>query len=180
MVGQDMLCPHCMRTRDHNRAMSWREGRRRCAWELHQQGWTQPHIAAALGVTQGAVSQWLTRATVQGVAALQDHPPPGRPPGLTSDQRVQLVGLLTQGAEACGFRGAVWSCGRVAHLIREQFGVRYHPAHVSRLLKQLGWTPQRPIVRATQRDDDAIAAWYAQRWPALKKRRAGEARPSSG
>jgi transposase len=99
---------------------------------------------------------------------------------LTSDQRVQLVGLLTQGAEACGFRGAVWTCGRVAHLIQEQFGVRYHPAHVSRLLKQLDWTPQRPIGRATQRDDDAIAAWYAERWPALKKRRARAAKPSSG
>jgi transposase len=169
-----------MNTRAHNQAMSWREGRRRRAWELHQQGWTQQHIAEALGVTQGAVSQWLTRATAQGGAALQDRPPPGRPPGLTSDQRGQLVDLLTQGAEACGFRGAVWTCRRVAHLIKEQFGLRYHPAYVSRLLKQLDWTPQRPIVRATQRDDDAIAAWYEERWPALKKRRARLAKLSSG
>jgi transposase len=175
-----MLCSQYMSTGDHRQPMSWHEGRRQRAWELHLQGWTQQQIAEALGVTQGAVSQWLTHATTQGVAALQDHPPPGRPPLLTPVQRAHLVELLTQGAEACGFRGAIWTCGRVARLIREQFGVSYHPAHVSRLLKDLGWTPQRPIVRATQRDEDAIAAWYAERWPALKKRRTGQGARSSG
>jgi transposase len=157
-----------MSTREHNQSMSWHEGRRLRAWDLHLKGWTQQHIAEALGVTQGAVSQWLKRATMHGVAALYTHPP-GRPPLLTPDQRVHLVGLVTQGAEAFGFRGAVWTCGRIAHLIDEQYGVSSHPAHVSRLLKHLEWTPQRPLVRATQRDEDAITTWYVERWPALKK-----------
>jgi transposase len=175
-----MLFRQRMNTRDHDQTRSWREGRRRRAWARHLQGWTQPRIADALGVTQGAVSQWLTRATTQGVTALQDRPASGRPPLLTPDQRAHLVELLTQGAEAFGFRGAVWTCRRVAHLIRAQFGVSYHPAHVSRRLKHLEWTPQRPIVRATHRDDDAIAAWYSARWPALKKRRDGRGARSSG
>jgi transposase len=143
-------------------------------------GWTQTHIAEALGVTQGAVSQWLKRATLGGVAALRDQPPPGRPPSLSPAQLVQLEALLQQGAEAFGFRGALWTRRRVAHLIREQFGVSYHPGHVSRLLQQLGWTPQRPIQRATQRDDDAIATWYAERWPALKKSRSVKGARSCG
>jgi transposase len=167
-----MLCSMPMSTRDPNQPLTWHEGRRLRAWDLHLNGWTQQHIAEALGVTQGAVSQWLKRATAQGVEALHDHPPPGPTPLLTPEQRTLLVALLTQGAEAFGFRGAVWTCRRVAHLIHEQFGIRYHPSHVSRLLKQLDWSPQRPIVRATQRDEDAIAAWYAVRWPALKKSRA--------
>ena len=50
--------------------LDWREGRRRRAWELKQQGWKQQDIAAALGVTPGAVSQWLTRARQQDVEAL--------------------------------------------------------------------------------------------------------------
>jgi transposase len=159
---------------------SWREWRRRRAWDLHQQGWTQQQIAQALAVTQGAVSQWLHQAHLQGVAALRDHPAPGARPLLTTDQHALLVALLLEGAAASGFRGDVWTSKRVTQLIKEQFGVSYHPGHVRRLLRQLGFSPQRPIVRAAQRDEQAIAEWYSDRWPALKKRRGVKAALSSG
>jgi transposase len=146
----------------------------------HQQGWTQQHIAHALAVTQGAVSQWLKRATLQGPQSVRDHPAPGAQPLLDREQQGQLVALLLEGAAAFGFRGAVWTCRRVAQLIKEQFGVSYHPAHVSRLLARLGWTPQKPIIRATQRDEAAIAAWYSERWPALKKSACEKDESSSG
>ena len=80
--------------------------------------------------------------------------------------------LLSHGAEVWGFRGELWTCARVAAVIQEEFGVLYSRAHVSRLLKALEWTPQRPIERASQRDEAAIAAWRTKRWPLLKKRRA--------
>ena len=169
-----------MSTTAHNRSRSWREGRRQRAWALYQEGWTQARIATALGVTQGAVSQWLTRAARHGPTVLADQPIPGRPPLLNPSQRAQLVELLTQGAEAHGFLGEVWTRRRVARLIQEHFAIRYHPTHVGRLLRQLGWTPQKPIVRATQRDEGAVAAWYNESWPALKKRRYGKAESSSG
>jgi transposase len=88
---------------------------------------------------------------------------------LSTAQLAQLVELLRQGAEAHGFLGDVWTRRRVAQLIKDEFAISYHPTHVGRLLRQIDWTPQRPIVRATQRDEAAIAAWYAERWPALKK-----------
>src|SRR5580765_4747561 len=158
----------------------WHEGRRLRAWDLHRMGWSQTHSADALGVTQGAVSQWLKRATLGGAEALRAHPPPGRPPLLSPAQLAQLETLLQQGAEAFGFRGALWTRRRVAHLIQEQVGVSYHPGHVSRLLRQIGWTPQRPLQRATQRDDDASAAWYAERWPTLKNRLSATGEGSCG
>jgi transposase len=158
----------------------WREGRRLRAWELAQQGWTQSAIAAALGVTQGAVSQWLRRARAGGVAALRRRPAPGAPPKLTPAQRAQVPALLARGAAAFGFRGNVWTAPRIATVIETHFGVRYHPAHVSRLVRARGWSVQRPVQRATQRDEAAIARWYAERWPTLKKGRPKKAGRSSG
>ena len=149
----------------------WREARRFRAWELKQQGWQQRMIAAALGVTPGAVSQWLKRAAAGGVAALRTRLRPGPTPKLTAEQRARIPELLARGAEVYGFVGDVWTAPRVAAVIEREFGVRYHPAHVSRLLRALGWSVQQPTRRATQRDQAAIAAWYTERWPALKKGR---------
>ena len=159
----------------------WREERRKRAWALKQQGWLQKDIAAALGVSEGAVSQWLKRAReAGGVAALGRRPPPGMTPRLSQEQRAQIPMLLAQGAEAYGFRGDVWTATRVAEVIQRTFGVCYHRDHVSRLLRQVGWSRQQPVQRATQRDAQAIQQWYEQRWPVLKKGRRQRGAPSSG
>jgi transposase len=148
----------------------WREGRRFRAWELRQQGWTQQQIAAALGVSQSAVSRWLTRARTAGVAALRHRRAPGATPKLTPDQHALIPGLLARGAEAWGFRGQVWTRARVAEVIQRTFGVRYHPAHVSRLLRRLRWSPQKPIRRARQRKEHQITQWRETTAAGLKKR----------
>ena len=119
--------------------LDWREGRRRRAWELKQAGWKQTEIAAALGITSGAVSQWLTQARADGVEeGLRAHPASGRPPKLTPQQRAQLPALLDRGAEAYGFRGQVWTCKRVVEVIHHAFGVTDDPSPVGRLLQTLG------------------------------------------
>jgi transposase len=84
-------------------------------------------------------------------------------------QRVQLKALLAQGAMAHGFRGEVWTCERVVKVIRKEFGTNYHPAHVSRLVRALGLSLQKPMRRANQRDEEAIKHWKEERWPELKK-----------
>ena len=151
-------------------ATDWREGRRLRAFELKQQGWSQQRIAEALGVSKGAVSQWMKRARDGGgVEALKRRPAPGARPRLSKQQRRKLPELLERGAEAHGFRGEVWTCARVAEVIRREFGVLYHPAHVSRLVRKLGLSLQKPVRRANQRDEEAIERWKEQRWPQLKK-----------
>lgn len=170
-----------MTTTPKTRPADWREGRRLRAWELHQQGWTQTRIAEALGVTQGAVSQWLTRARAGGgVEALRRRPAPGRRAALTDAQQSQIPALLARGAEAFDFRGDVWTAPRVATLLKRVFGVRYHPAHVSRLLRRLGLSVQKPVTRASQRNEAAIQAWRDERLPALKKMRDASGARSSG
>ena len=152
-------------------AADWREGRRLRAWELKQEGWPQQRIADALGVSKGAVSQWMKRARQGGVEALKRRPAPGAPPRLSEEQRAEVPKLLERGAQAHGFRGDVWTCERVAEVIRREFGVSYHPAHVSRLLKALRQSLQKPQRRANQRDEEAIEDWKQERWPSLKKGR---------
>lgn len=150
-------------------ATDWHEGRRLRAWELKREGWKQQEIADALGVSKGAVSQWMKRGREGGIESLRRRIAPGALPRLNAEQRERLAKLLTYDAEAYGFRGKVWTCARVAELIRRQFGVRYHPAHVSRLLKSLGLSLQKPQRRAYQRDQEAIERWKEKRWPELKK-----------
>src|SRR5918997_6102267 len=165
-----------MNSTPHN----WREARRLQAWHLKQQGWSQRHIAQALGVSEGAVSHWMTRAG-GGVEALRHRPPPGAPSRLTDEQRAHLPTLLQQGPKAYGFRGAVWTRSRVAAVIRLEFGVTYHPAHVGRVLQTICWTLQKPARRARQRDEAAITRWRDEIWPTLKKgqRNSNKASPSS-
>jgi transposase len=149
---------------------TWREGRRLRAWELFQQGWGQRQIARVLGVSEGAVSQWLAKARQAGGSALLDRPPPGRPPRLTPEQQARVVALLRLGAPAFGFHGDLWTRKRIREVIRREFGVTYSPAHISRLLRQWDWTRQKPVPCARQRDEAAIQAWRAHQYPALVKR----------
>jgi transposase len=85
---------------------------------------------------------------------------------LTTEQLEQLPGCSSREQRLMAQAGAVWTTERVAVLINKQFGVSYHPAHVSRLLKGVKYRVQQPIERATQRDEKAITTWKDGRWPA--------------
>jgi transposase len=148
----------------------WKEGRRLRAWELSQQGWKQKEIAVALGVSKGAVSQWLSRAKAEGIEGLRRHPAPGPQPKLSAEQLAQLPQMLAQGAEAFGSPGEVWTTQRVAEVIKRHVGVSSHPAHCSRILRALKYSVQKPVERATQRDEAAIERWSKEHWPELKKK----------
>lgn len=154
----------------------WRTWRRLRAVDLKQRGWCQRDIAEALEVREETISRWLACAAVGGRPALWSHPPPGRPGRLSAAQQQMIPELLWHGPEAWGFRGQVWTCARIARVLAEEFGVRYHRGHVSRLLSQLRWTPQVPIRRALQRDEAAIRRWRDLVWPQLRQRARRERR----
>jgi transposase len=144
--------------------------RRYRALELKREGWTREEVAEALGVSKRAVSKWMRAVRQEGKAGLRARPHLGAAPRLSPAELALLPELLAAGAEAYGFRGEVWTCARVAMVIEWGFGVAYHKDHVSRLLQALDWTPQKPIKRATQRNELEIARWRTEVWPELKKR----------
>jgi transposase len=152
------------------------EWRRYRALYLKRRGWPQRDIAEALDVSEVALSGWLARIRDGGPEALRARPVPGRPPRLSPAQTRTIPELLWHGPEAYGFRGQVWTCARVARVIEGEFGVRYHKDHVGRLLKRLHWTPQQPIQRAIQRDEEAIRRWRDETWPELSRRARRERR----
>jgi len=145
-----------------------RAWRRMRAWASQQAGWRGKEIAKALKVSAGAVSGWLKRARAAGVEARRRRPAPGPTPKLTPEQRAALPDLLARGAAASGFIGDVRTTRLVVAVIKQEFGVRYHPAHVSRLLRREGLSLQKPIHRASQRDEAQIVAWREETWPALQ------------
>jgi transposase len=146
---------------------SWKIERRRRTFELKARGWKQRDVAEAFGVSEAAVSRWLSGPS--DPAAWGGKGRAGRRPRLSAAQLQQLPAFLVRGAPAYGFRGEVWSAARVAKVIRDEFGVSYEKSYVTRLLKRLHWTPQQPAQRASQRDEAKIAAWRGQRWPEIKK-----------
>src|SRR5436305_5529790 len=153
--------------------LEWRRFR---ALHLKRQGWSRRDIAEALGVAPKSGGRWFARARDGGPEGLRAHPSPGPPPKLSAAQKRLTPEFLWHGAEAYGFRGEVWTCARITQVIEEEFGVRYHKDHVGRLLRELHWTPQVPIRRATQRDEGAIRRWRDEAWPDLLRRARRERR----
>jgi transposase len=145
------------------------ERRRRKAIQLLQQGLQPVDVARKLGVDRRSVRRWRASFEQEGPAGLQARPAPGRPTKLARRQKEQLERDLLKGAQAWGWSTDLWTCPRVADLIENRFGVRYHVDHIGRLLRRLGWTPQKPTRRARERDEEAIQGWDKKDWERLKK-----------
>ena len=109
--------------------------------------------------------------------ALRRAPHFGGQSGSTRQQRQEFVRLLKEGALAAGFSTELWTAPRIAQLIETKFSVKLVPTSVWRLLGRLGWSVQRPTGQARERDERAVRAWRAKRWPDSKNRCA--TRPSN-
>ena len=134
------------------------------AVQLVKQGESPMVVARVLGVTSTSVHRWRRMARHRG--GLRAKPAPGRPRRMSDRQLRHLRVLLQQGAVAHGWSNQWWTAGRVAILIERHFGVRYHPEHVRKLVRQrLHWTSQKPQKHARERNDEEVERWIATEWP---------------
>jgi transposase len=136
-----------------------------------ERGLSQSEIARQVRVGRQSVARWVHQYRAQGKSALRKAGRAGRKPRLSEKQRQQLEKLLVAGPERLGYETPLWTCPRVAHLIEQEFDVRYHEGHVWKILVGLGWSPQRPEGRARERNEEQIQQWKKRVWPALKKKR---------
>lgn len=150
--------------------------RRMRAANMLRRGYTQAQVAEHLGVSRQSVSRWAATAASAGQAGLRKAGRAGRIPKLDETQRVELIKLLKAGALARGYGTDLWTLKRVGRLIEKHMGLRYSESGVWHVLANLGFSCQRPVGRALERDESAIQQWKRKRWPTLKKtpKRAGK------
>jgi transposase len=154
------------------------EARRRRAAEYFHARKPLPEIADLVGVHLSSVKRWKRAWKSGGVKALAAKPHPGPAEKLSVEQKQELVAVLKAGPLAAGYRTDLWTCRRVAEVVRKRFCVSYHPDHVGRILHDLGFTPQKPQRVAREQDAAAVERWRKHDWPRIKKRLAAEGQAS--
>lgn len=154
------------------------EAQRRIAGRLLLEGRKVAEVARLVGASWSAVKRWKVAVEKGGLDGLAAKPHPGKRPRLSAKQREKLIAILKRGPLAAGYETDLWTCPRVAELIRRHFGVTYHAAHVWKILHSLGWSAQKPQQRARERDEQAVERWRKRHWPRLKK--VPRRRPSPG
>lgn len=153
------------------------EQRRMKAARLFDQGMSQAGVARQLGVHRQSVNRWHQAWNKNGTKALKRAGRAGRKPRLQAAQLEQVRRGLKAGPEALGYGATLWTTDRVVDLIERETGQKYHPGHVWKILRSLGWSCQRPVGRATQRDEPAIRRWKRVRWPEIKKKPSSSSAP---
>ena len=157
--------------RTHGSAEQLEQRRRRAICLVVEEGLSVTETACRVQADRRTVTRWMQAFRAGGAEALAAKPHPGRASFLTYAQKDDLLERMLSGARAQGFDTDLWTCPRVKELIEREYGVAYHVDHIPRLLRSLGFSPQKPQRRAVERDEEAIERWVREAWPRVKKRR---------
>lgn len=130
---------------------------------------SQAEIARQLGVSRATVSDWAKVVESQGIKGLKSKKARGVEAKLSQEQKQRLKKILDQGALRHGFSTDRWTLERVQQVIQEKFKTSYHPKYLSRLLRQLGFSPQKPMPQAIEQEKELVRAWLEKDWVRIKK-----------
>ena len=155
------------------------EARRHHGLRLLDEGRSLEEVGRLLECAPSSVMRWRDARAAGGKEALRVRRAPGRPLKLKPRDRSRLAKRLLRGARANGYATELWTTARIAQVIYREFRVRYHRAHVSRVLRAMGWSVQKPERRALERNEERIADWKRKTWPQIKKKPLGWAPTSS-
>lgn len=138
--------------------------------ELDASGYNQVQISKMLSCSQAWVSKILRRYEKDGQSGiLSGQNQKGLKQRISQEQLTQLEEFLLEGALHHGFATDNWTRERIAELIKQKFNISYHPSHISRIMKQIGFSLQKPITKSYKQDKKAVAKWKNETLPALKK-----------
>jgi len=141
---------------------------------------SQSEVARRVGVTRQTVHIWKRRLEeASGAVGKLRARALGRPTKLSQEQLDGLRAILLAGALTAGFPTELWTIRRVRAVIAQRFAVKYGTSGCWSLLREMGFSPQKPEKRATQRNEQAIELWKRKTWPGLKKRPSAKGARSS-
>lgn len=149
-----------------------REGREKArlkAGRLFSKGISQAEVARRFGATRTAALYWHRAWKKKGAAGLKSKGHPGFASRLTKEKRAKFKRAIEQGPGHHGFETQLWTLSRLAAVMKKTTGVRFGHNHTWEVVRSLGFTCQKPHLRARERDEQAIAEWKAKRLPGLKK-----------
>jgi transposase len=144
------------------------------AIQLLAQGHTRPDVARILGVAESSIYVWQKDYREGGLAALSTKIASGRKSLLSDAQMIELSRMLRCNPRQLELDFGLWTRRRVRELIKRKFGIDYSEQNVGRILKLLGFSPQRPVYQAVQQDDEKRRKWMEEEFPAIRKRAAEE------
>ena len=130
---------------------------------------SQAEIARQLGVSRATVSDWAKTIETKGIKGLRKRKAAGSQSKLNQSQKQKLKYRLDRGALANGFPTDRWTLERVRQLIQQRFEISYHPNYLNRLLRNLGFSPQKPLPQAIEQEKVLVEAGLRRDWPRIKK-----------
>jgi transposase len=129
-----------------------------------------PQIAQLLQVHRTRVHAWVRQWNAYGLEGLKEGQRSGRPREMSREQQVQFKDIVESGPVAYGLNTGVWTSPILSQIITEEFEVTYHPGHVRKLLKELGFSLQRPTTELVRADPRKQNRWIRYTYPNLKKK----------
>lgn len=160
-----------MSTHHHpNRALSQEEmeARRLTAVPYFKRNWSERRIAELLGVSGPSVHDWKVAWKKNGIKGLRAGRY-GRVSRLSTKDELLIRKNILAGASRHGFSGDFWNLKRLTIGVKRWTNIEYEERSIWHVLKRLGFSCQKPIKRARERDEKTIRSWLVTTWPMVKK-----------
>jgi transposase len=133
-------------------------------------GQTVDSVARAFGMNIRTLFRWLSAYASGGQQALRAKPVPGRPAKVTEEEMRWIAQTVKDKTPLqMKFEFGLWTLSLIQVLIHRQFGKRLSLGTVSRVMRLLGFTPQKPLYRAWQRDAARVEQWRTETYPELQR-----------
>jgi len=158
-------------TTQHTSSLSRKEkeARRLKAGMLFNKGKTQADVARKYRVTTAAANRWHATWDKGGQAALKSKGHSGFTSSLTPEKRREFRKAILKGPRAFGFETDLWTLPRLAAVMKKVCKIKFSEVWIWHIVRELGFTPQKPQVKAIQRNEKAIKEWKKTTLPDLKK-----------